>query len=46
MTNQDIAGLLSIMDAKDEENAKGMNSVDHMSAAPYRIHTALLPSSH
>jgi hypothetical protein len=38
-----IMGVSTIVDAEDEENAEGTSNVDHRSATPYTIHTAVLP---
>jgi hypothetical protein len=42
-TDPDIIGISSMLDAKDEENSEGMCNIDHESASPYTIHTAVLP---
>ena len=42
-TDQDIIGISSMLDAKDEENSEGMCNIDHEAASPYTIHTAVLP---
>ncbi len=42
-TDPDIIGILSMLDAKDEENSEGMCNIDHEAASPYTIHTAVLP---
>ena len=41
--NPDIVGMSTALDAEDEEENSGMNSIDHKSATPYTIHTAVLP---
>jgi hypothetical protein len=41
-TDEHIMRVSAIVDAEDEENAGG-TSVDHKSATPYTIHTAVLP---
>ncbi len=38
-----IMGVSTIVDVEDEENAEGTSNVDHKSATPYTIHTAVLP---
>jgi hypothetical protein len=38
-----IMGVSTIVDAEDEENTEGTSNVDHKSATPYTIHTAVLP---
>jgi hypothetical protein len=38
-----IIGVSAVVDAEDEENAEGTSNVDHKSAIPYTIHTAVLP---
>ncbi len=43
MNNSHIMGVSTILDAEDEENAEGTSNVDHKSANPYTIHTAVLP---
>ncbi len=42
-TDPDIIGVSSVLDAKDEENSEGMCNIDHESASPNTIHTAVLP---
>jgi hypothetical protein len=42
-TDPDIIGISSMLDAKDEENSKGMCNIDHEAASLYTIHTAVLP---
>jgi hypothetical protein len=42
-TDPDIVGISSVLDAEDEENSEGMCNIDHESAFPYTIHTAVLP---
>jgi hypothetical protein len=42
-TDPDIIGISSILDAEDEENAEGMNKIDHESETPCTIHTVVLP---
>ncbi len=42
-TDPDIIGILSVLDAKDEENSERMCNIDHEAASPYTIHTAVLP---
>jgi hypothetical protein len=42
-TDPDIIDISSMLDAKNEENSKGMFNIDHESASPYAIHTAVLP---
>jgi hypothetical protein len=42
-TDQDIIGISSVLDAKDEENLEGMCNIDHEAASPNTIHTAVLP---
>ena len=39
----DIVGMSTALDAEDEEEISEMNSIDHKSASPYTIHTAVLP---
>ncbi len=39
----DIIGISSMLDAEDEENSEGMCNIDHETASPYTIHTAVLP---
>jgi hypothetical protein len=41
-TDPEIIGISSILDAEDEENAEGMNNIDHKSETPCTIHTAVL----
>jgi hypothetical protein len=41
--NPDIVGMSTVLDAEDEEDISGMNNIDHKSASPYTIHTAVLP---
>ena len=41
--NPDIVGMSTALDAEDEEETSGMNNIDHKSASPYTIHTAVLP---
>jgi hypothetical protein len=41
--NPDIVGMSIALDAEDEEDTSGMNNIDHKSASPYMIHTAVLP---
>jgi hypothetical protein len=36
-------GMSTALDAEDEEDTSGMNNIDHTSASPYMIHTAVLP---
>jgi hypothetical protein len=36
-------GVSVVVDAEDEKNAEGTSDVDHKSATPYTIHTAVLP---
>ncbi len=43
MDDPHIMGVSTIVDAEDEENAEGTSDVDHKSATPYTIHTAVLP---
>jgi hypothetical protein len=43
MNDPHIMGVSAIVDAEDEENAEGTSNVDHKSATPYTIHTAVLP---
>jgi hypothetical protein len=43
MDNPHIMGVSTIVDVENEENAKGMSNIDHKSATPYTIHTAVLP---
>jgi hypothetical protein len=38
-----IVGVSAVVDAEDEENAEGTCNVNHKSATPYTIHTAVLP---
>jgi hypothetical protein len=38
-----IMGVSTIVDEEDEENAEGTSDVDHKSATPYTIHTAVVP---
>ncbi len=42
-TDPDKIGISSILDAEDEENAEGMNNIDHKSETPCTIHTVVLP---
>jgi hypothetical protein len=42
--NPDIVGMSTALDAEDEEDIGGMNNIDHKSASPYTIHTAVLPN--
>jgi hypothetical protein len=42
-TDPDIIGISSVLDAKDDEKSKGMCNLDHETASPYTIHTAVLP---
>jgi hypothetical protein len=42
-SNPGIIGILSILDADIFENAEGVKDIDHKSATPYTIHTAVLP---
>jgi hypothetical protein len=35
--------MSTALDAVDEEDTSGMNNIDHKSASPYTIHTAVLP---
>jgi hypothetical protein len=42
-TDSDIIGISLALDAKNEENSKGMCNIDHEVASPYSIHTAVLP---
>jgi hypothetical protein len=42
-TDPDIIGILSVLDAEDEENSEGICNIDHEAASPYTIHTAVLP---
>jgi hypothetical protein len=42
-TDPDIIGISSILDAEDKENSEGMCYIDHGSASPYTMHTAVLP---
>jgi hypothetical protein len=37
-----VMGVSTVVDAEDEENAEGTSDVDHKSATPYTIHTAVL----
>ncbi len=41
--NPDIVGMSIALDTEDQEDTSGMNSIDHKSASPYTIHTAVLP---
>ena len=41
--NPDIVGMSTTLDAEDEEDTSEMNNIDHKSASPYTIHTAVLP---
>ena len=41
--NPDIVGISITLDAEDEEDINRMNDIDHKSASPYTIHTAVLP---
>jgi hypothetical protein len=43
MDNPHIMGVSAVVDAEDEENAEGTSKVEHKSATPYTIHTAVLP---
>ncbi len=43
--NPVIVGMSTALDAEDEEDIGGMNNIDHKSASPYMIHTAVLPKS-
>ncbi len=43
MDDPPIMGVSAIVDAEDEENAEGISNIDHKSATPYTIHTAVLP---
>jgi hypothetical protein len=43
MDNPHIMGVSAVVDAEDEENADGKSNVDHKSATPCTIHTAVLP---
>jgi hypothetical protein len=43
MDNPHIMDVSTILDVEDEENAEGTSNVDHKSATPYTIHTAVLP---
>ncbi len=42
-TDPDIIGIISMLDAKDEENSEGMCNFDHEAPSPCTIHTAVLP---
>ena len=42
-TDPDIMGILSMLDAKEEENSEGICIIDYEAASPYTIHTAVLP---
>jgi hypothetical protein len=42
-TDPNIIGILSVLDAEDEENSEGMCNIDQEDASPYTIHTAVLP---
>jgi hypothetical protein len=41
--NPHIMGVSTIVGAENEENAEGMSNIDHKSATPHTIHTAVLP---
>ncbi len=41
-TDPDIIGISLVLDAKDEENSKGMCIINHEAESPYTIHTAVL----
>ncbi len=43
MTDPDIIGISSVLDAKDEENSERMCNFDHEAASPYTINTTVLP---
>ncbi len=43
ITDPDVIGISSLLDAKDDKNSKGMCNSDHEAASPYTIHTAVLP---
>jgi hypothetical protein len=43
MDDPHIMGVSTVVDAEDEENAEGTSNIDHKSATPYTIHTAVLP---
>ncbi len=44
-TDSDIIGILSVLDADDEENLEEMCNIDHAAASLYTIHTAVLPKT-
>jgi hypothetical protein len=44
--NPDIVGMSATLDAEDEEDIGEMNNIDHKSASPYTIHTAVYQSHH
>ncbi len=43
ITDPDIIGISSVLDAKDEENSEGMYNIDYEAASPCTVHTAGLP---
>jgi hypothetical protein len=42
-TDPDIVGILSMLDAKDEDNSEGMCNIDHETASLYTIQITVLP---
>jgi hypothetical protein len=42
-TDPDIIGISLVLDAKCKESSEGMCNIDHETASPYTIHTAVLP---
>ncbi len=43
ITDLDIIGISSVLDAKVDKNSEGICKIDHEAASPYTIHTAVLP---
>jgi hypothetical protein len=43
ITDPDIIGVSSVLDAKHEEDSEGMCNIDHEATPPYTIHTGVLP---
>jgi hypothetical protein len=40
--NPHILGVSAVVGVEDEENGEGTTNIDHKSATPYTIHTAIL----
>jgi hypothetical protein len=43
ITDPDIIGISSVLDAEYKESSEGMCNIDHEAASPYTINTAVLP---